>query len=92
MTDLEGTTRALINKKWSKEEIISKLVEEYLVYKEIPEEQAMQLAIAVFEECVTSEYSGEDPLVKAILDIPKANIAVGEQGVGCRGVGELFCT
>ncbi|TFG20095.1 MAG: hypothetical protein EU530_04125 [Promethearchaeota archaeon] len=90
MTDLEGTTRALIDKKWSKEEIISKLVQEYLVYKEIPEEQATQLANAVFEECVTSEYSGEDPLVKAILEIPKASIAVGEQGVGCRGVGDFF--
>jgi len=90
MTDLEGTTRTLINKKWNKEEIISKLVDEYLVYKEISEEQAIQLASAVHEECIRSEYAGEDPLVKDILNIPKANIAVGEQGVGCRGVGDFF--
>ena len=90
MTDLEGTTRTLIDKKWSKEEIISKLVEEYLVYKELPKDQATQLALAVYEECEKSEYTGEDALVKEILNIPKANIAVGEQGVGCRGVGDFF--
>lgn len=90
MTDLEGTTRRLLEKKWSKEQIISKLVDEYLVYKELSEEQASQLAEAVWEECKRSEYSGEDSLVKEILDIPNANIAVGEQGVGCRGVGDFF--
>ncbi|MHA1110035.1 MAG: AIR synthase-related protein [Promethearchaeota archaeon] len=90
MTDLEGTTRTLIDKKWSKEDIISKLVEEYLVYKELTKDQATQLALAVYEECEKSEYTGEDALVKEILNIPKANITVGEQGVGCRGVGDFF--
>jgi hydrogenase expression/formation protein len=90
MTDLEGTTRQLLEKNWSKEQIINKLVEEYLVYKELSKEKAIQLAEAVWEECKRSEYSGKDPLVKEILEIPNANIAVGEQGVGCRGVGDFF--
>ena len=51
MTDLEGTTRQLLDKKWSKDEIISKLVNEYLVYKEMSKERATQLALAVYEEC-----------------------------------------
>jgi hydrogenase expression/formation protein len=90
MTDLEGTTRQLLDKKWTKDQIIDKLVEEYLVYKEIDIDEATQLARAVLEECEKSEYTGKDPLVKEILDIPMANIAVGEQGVGCRGVGDFF--
>ncbi len=90
MTDLEGTTRQLLDKNWTKQQIINKLIEEYLVYKELSEEQATQLAEAVWEECKKSEYKGKDPLVKEILEIPKANIAVGEQGVGCRGVGDFF--
>jgi hydrogenase expression/formation protein len=65
-------------------------MDDYLVYKELSNEQATQLAEAVWKECEISQYLGEDPLVKEILEIPKANIAVGEQGVGCRGVGDFF--
>ena len=90
MTDLEGTTRRLLDKKWSKNQIIDKLVEEYLVYKELDKENATQLALAVLEECEKSKYTGEDPIVKEILKIPEAKITVGEQGVGCRGVGDFF--
>ena len=64
MTDLEGTTRTLIDKKWSKERIISKLVEEYLVYKELTKDQKFQLfeeiynSVDQFHEFILSYNSG----------------------------------
>jgi len=90
MTDLEGTTRRLLEKKWEKKAIINKLVEEYLVYKELTREQASQLAQAVWEECNKSAYSGNDPLITEILEIPASKVTIGEQGVGCRGIGDFF--
>jgi hydrogenase expression/formation protein len=90
MGDLEGFTRALFKKGYSKDEIIQKLIEEYKIYKEIPEDQVKKLAEAVIEECENSEYSGKDEFVDFLLKIPESGISVGKQGVGCRGAGDFF--
>jgi len=90
MTDLEGMSRALINKNISKTKIIDKLVEEYLIYKDITEENARNLAEAVYEEVVNSSIEPRDDFVKSLLFYPKSNVTIGEQGVGCRGWGDFF--
>ncbi|MHA1729056.1 MAG: AIR synthase-related protein [Promethearchaeota archaeon] len=99
MTDLEGLTRALLKKGRAKElskekvlkrEIIEKLIEEYKIYKKISENKARSLAEAVFDECVKSNYKGNDEFLKMLLEIPKSEITVGKQGVGCRGAGDFF--
>ena len=51
MSDLEGLTRRLMEKGLSREKIISRLVQEYLDYKDIDESLAHKLASAVLEEC-----------------------------------------
>lgn len=90
MGDLEGFTRALFKKGHSKDEIIQKLIEEYKIYKEMPEDQVNKLAEAVIEECENSEYSGKDEFVDFLLKIPESGVSVGKQGVGCRGAGDFF--
>ncbi len=74
-----------------REKIVSRLVQEYLDYKEIHEGLATKLANAVLEECEKSDISHiKDPFLHDLLDINKADITVGKQGVGCRGAGDFF--
>lgn len=90
MADLEGLTRKLIEKKFSREEIINALVNEYLFYKSIPEETAKRLAEAVFKEVKNSNKKIEDPIIRELLKFPASGVTMGEQGVGCRGQGDFF--
>lgn len=74
-----------------REEILSRLVQEYGDYKDIDIKLAHKLASAVFEECEKSDLSNvETPFLKDLLKVNKANITVGNQGVGCRGAGDFF--
>lgn len=88
--DLEGLTRALKGKGLDKTDIIEALVKEYMVYKEITYEQACDLAEAVYDECILSEYNGQDNFISDLLTIPRSEVSVGKQGVGCRGAGDFF--
>lgn len=91
MSDLEGLTRRLMDKGLSEDEIISRLVQEYKDYKDINKNLARKLAKAVLEECRKSDLSNvKDPFLHDLLDINKADITVGKQGVGCRGAGDFF--
>ena len=55
MSDLEGLTRRLMEKGFSKEEIIVRLVNEYTDFKDIEKESAFSLAKAIYEECKKSD-------------------------------------
>ncbi len=91
MSDLEGLTRRLIQKGKSDEEILKRLVQEYSDYKDINENLALRFAKAILEECRKSDAAlVSDPFISQILDFEKANITIGKQGVGCRGVGDFF--
>jgi hydrogenase expression/formation protein len=90
MTDLEGLTRKLLEYNLSKEDILSKIVEEYLIYKDIPESQALNLARAVLSEVKNSSIKIKDDFINLILDYSKSNVTMGKQGVGCRGWGDFF--
>ncbi len=91
MSDLEGLTRRLIRQKKTDEEILKRLVQEYVDFKDIDKESAYTLANAVLIECKKSDISKiSEPFIKDLLDINKANVTVGKQGVGCRGAGDFF--
>ncbi|MFW9990259.1 MAG: hypothetical protein ACFFC3_16585 [Candidatus Odinarchaeota archaeon] len=91
MSDLEGLTRRLMDKGFTKEEIIERVVKEYLDFKDIEEESAILLAKAIYEECEKSDIKKvSDPFMRDLLDINKANVTIGKQGVGCRGSGDFF--
>ncbi len=91
MSDLEGLTRRLLKQKKSDEEILKRLVQEYSDFKDIDKELAYTLANAVLIECKKSDISKiSEPFIKELLDVNKANVTVGKQGVGCRGAGDFF--
>ncbi|MFX1258872.1 MAG: AIR synthase-related protein [Promethearchaeota archaeon] len=91
MSDLEGLTRKLMKKGYSEEEIIERLVKEYLDYKDIEKKTAFKLAKAVLEECRKSDILNiSNPFIKELLEVSFINISMGKQGVGCRGVGDFF--
>lgn len=91
MSDLEGLTRRLLRQKKTDEEILKRLVQEYVDFKDIDKESAYTLANAVLIECKKSDISKiSEPFIKDLLDVNKANVTVGKQGVGCRGAGDFF--
>ena len=80
-----------MEKGCSKEEIIERLVNEYMDFKDIEQESATILAEAIYEECKKSDVKNvSDSFIKYLLDICKANVTIGKQGVGCRGSGDFF--
>ncbi len=91
MSDLEGLTRKLIKKGYSDSQILERLVQEYLDFKDIDENLAFKLANAILEECKNSNIDYIlDPFIKELLEVNKSNVSVGKQGVGCRGAGDFF--
>jgi hydrogenase expression/formation protein len=91
MSDLEGLTRRLIKKGYTEQQIINRLVQEYLDFKDIDENSAVKLANAILEECQKSDISSvSNPFIKELLEINLANVTIGKQGVGCRGAGDFF--
>jgi len=91
MSDLEGLTRRLINKGYSEQQILERLIQEYHDFKDIDDTLAFKYARAVLEECQKSDIKGiTDKFISELLDINRANVSVGKQGVGCRGSGDFF--
>jgi hydrogenase expression/formation protein len=91
LSDLEGLTRRLIRKNTPKDQIIERLTHEYLDFKNITEHEARLMSKAVYAECVKSGLEAvKGDFEKDLLEIPKANVTAGKQGVGCRGLGDFF--
>jgi hydrogenase expression/formation protein len=91
LSDLEGLTRRLLKQKKKEEEILNRLVQEYSDFKDINKESAYKLASAILTECKRSDISKiSEPFIKDLLEVNKANVTVGKQGVGCRGAGDFF--
>ena len=80
-----------MEKGYSKDEIIERLVQEYLDFKDINKPLAYTYAKAIYEECIKSDFSKiSNPFIKDLLDFNGANVTIGKQGVGCRGAGDFF--
>jgi hydrogenase expression/formation protein len=91
LSDLEGLTRNLLKRGYSDEEIVKRLIQEYLDFKTIDKNLAYNYAVAILEECKKSELKTvSNPFIKNLLEINNSNVSVGKQGVGCRGVGDFF--
>ncbi|MFX1378029.1 MAG: AIR synthase-related protein [Promethearchaeota archaeon] len=91
MSDLEGLTRNLMKKGYSKQQILERLVNEYNDFKNIDKDLAYKYAEAILLECQKSDISSiENHFIKNLLNINEANVTVGKQGVGCRGAGDFF--
>ncbi len=89
--DLEGLTRKLMDKGFSEQQILRKLVEAYKDHKDIDDMSAQNYAKAILEECQKSDLNSiSDPFLRKLLEINKAQVTIGKQGVGCRGAGDFF--
>jgi hydrogenase expression/formation protein len=91
LSDLEGLTRNLIKKGYSGQDIIQRIVQEYHDFKDIENSLATKYATAILEECHKSDIGSlKDSFIRGLLDLNRANVTIGEQGVGCRGAGDFF--
>lgn len=89
--DIEGFVRKNINKtddKSVKENLTHKILE----YKNINPEKAGEMAQAVIEEVKNTLKIEEhhDPALKDLIKYPRAQVKMGEIGVGSRGEGDFF--
>ena len=89
--DIEGYVRHAI-KTDDEEDIRKSLKDKILEYKNINPEQASKMATAVIEEVKhTLEIeSCPDDFLREIIEYPRADVAMGEIGVGSRGEGDFF--
>lgn len=89
--DIEGYVRQAI-KTEDEESIKESLTDKILEYKNINPEQASKMATAVIEEVKhTLEIkSCPDNFLKELIEYPRADVAMGEIGVGSRGEGDFF--
>ena len=89
--DIEGFVRQAI-KQNDEKSVENNLRDKILEYKNINPEQASKMASAVIEEVkhtLTIE-SHPDDFLKALINYPKADVKMGEIGVGSRGEGDFF--
>lgn len=89
--DIEGYVRKII-KTEDEKSIQQSLKDKILEYKNINPEQASKMATAVIEEVKhTLEIeSCHDDFLKELIEYPRADVAMGEIGVGSRGEGDFF--
>ncbi|MEX2739731.1 MAG: hypothetical protein Q6356_011760, partial [Candidatus Wukongarchaeota archaeon] len=89
MSDIEGLVNALLKKNEQHDSIIQRLCDEFLVYKNISSEQALDMAKAVFNEVLVSNKS-LGGFLGELLSVPESNASMHDLGVGCRGEGDFF--
>ncbi len=90
MADLEGLVKKLYEKNFSKEEIISRLVDEIKIYKDLSDKEASELADVVFSDTWTTINQKTTREMTDILDYSKCEATMHDLGVGCRGEGDFF--
>ncbi|OEC84587.1 MULTISPECIES: AIR synthase-related protein [Methanobacterium] len=89
--DIEGFVRQAI-KQNDEKSVETSLRDKILEYKNINPEQASKMAFAVIEEVkntLTIE-SHPDDFLRDLINYPKADVKMGEIGVGSRGEGDFF--
>ncbi len=89
--DIEGFVRHAI-KQNDEKSVENSLKDKILEYKNITPEQASKMASAVVEEVKhTLEIeSHPDNFLREVINYPKADVKMGEIGVGSRGEGDFF--
>ncbi len=89
--DIEGFVRQAI-KQDDEKSIENNLRDKILEYKDINPEQASKMASAVIEEVKHTLIieSHPDDFLRDLINYPKADVKMGEIGVGSRGEGDFF--
>ena len=89
--DIEGFVRARMD-NYSFDELTDLLAVRIREYKNISEDNSKEMAKAVIDEVSTTLKLNEtdDDFLKEIVDVNKADVLMGEMGVGSRGAGDFF--
>ncbi|MBI5253378.1 MAG: hypothetical protein HY930_03150 [Euryarchaeota archaeon] len=90
--DLEGFTRRRILKGSSEEKIVAELADAIKEFKDWNLRKREEFSKAVYDEVATAlKYKKlKDKFLKKLIEYPRANVAMGEFGVGSRGEGDFF--
>lgn len=91
--DIEGFVRARID-DYDYEELADILAVRIMEYKNISEENSFEMAKAVIDEVQTTLKlkESDDEFLKEIASVNKADVLMGEMGVGSRGAGDFLFT
>ena len=89
--DIEGFVRARID-DYDYNDLAEILAVRIREYKNITEENSVEMAKAVIDEVSTTLKLNEsdDEFLKEIASVNKADVLMGEMGVGSRGAGDFF--
>ena len=89
--DIEGFVRARID-DYSYDDLADILAVRIREYKKISEENSVEMAKAVIDEVSTTLklQESDDEFLKEIVRVNKADVHMGEMGVGSRGAGDFF--
>ena len=88
--DIEGFVRARID-DYDYNDLAEILAVRIREYKKINEENSIEMAKAVIDEVSTTLklHESDDEFLKEIADVNKADVLMGEMGVGSRGAGDF---
>jgi len=90
VTDLEGITNHMIDLDSSDASIKKYLLTLYKLFKPSLDNDIQEnLSQSVIDEVRKSRTLASNDVVVDLLGIKKVNLSVGEQGVGCRGLGDF---
>ena len=89
--DIEGFVRARID-DYDYDDLADILAVRIREYKKISEENSVEMAKAVIDEVSTTLklQESDDEFLKEIASVNKADVLMGEMGVGSRGAGDFF--
>ena len=88
---MEGYVRQRLD-NYNENDLKDLLSQRIREYKNISQDKSLLMAESVIDEVRTTlnlKNSGDD-FLKEITEVPKADIAMGEMGVGSRGAGDFF--
>ena len=89
--DMEGYVRQRLN-NYDENDLKDLLSQRIREYKNISQDKSLLMAESVIDEVKTTLNlkNSDDTFLKEITKVPKADIAMGEMGVGSRGAGDFF--
>lgn len=89
--DMEGYVRQRLD-NYNENDLKDLLSQRIREYKNISQDKSLLMAKSVIDEVRTTLdlKNSDDDFLKEITEVPKADIAMGEMGVGSRGAGDFF--
>ena len=89
--DMEGYVRQRLD-NYNENDLKDLLSQRIREYKNISQDKSLLMAESVIDEVRTTLNlkNSDDDFLKEMTEVPKADIAMGEMGVGSRGAGDFF--